>query len=54
MSQMVVHVFAVQNSVIWKANTTISPDPNQVLLMNLNTAQSISYNTQAKRGVLVG
>lgn len=48
-SQMVVHIFAVQNSVIWKANTTITDD----YLMSLNNIASVSYNTHAKRGVLV-
>ena len=49
LSYLVVHIFAVQNSVIWKANTTITGDG----LMKLNTIGSMSYNTAAKRGVLI-
>lgn len=48
-SEMVVHIFAVQNSVIWIGNTTIEDGD-----MRLNDVASISYNTDAKRGVLVG
>ncbi len=46
--QMVVHVFTVQNSVIWQGNTTINSGD-----MQWNKVASLSYNTQAKRGVLV-
>jgi hypothetical protein len=46
---MVVHIFAVQTSVIWIGNTTIDDGD-----MRYNDVASISYNTHAKRGVLVG
>lgn len=48
-SQMVIHIFTIQNSVIWKANTTVTQGE-----MMLNTVAGMSYNTHAKRGVLVG
>lgn len=48
-SEMVVHIFAVENSVIWIGNTTIDSGD-----MQWNDVSSISYNTHAKRGVLVG
>jgi hypothetical protein len=48
-SEMVVHIFAVQTSVIWIGNTTIEDGD-----MQWNDVASISYNTHAKRGVLVG
>ena len=45
---MVVHIFAVQNSVIWIGNTTINQGA-----MQWNTVETISYNTHVKRGVLI-
>jgi|LauGreDrversion4_2_1035121.scaffolds.fasta_scaffold54196_4 hypothetical protein len=47
---MVVHIFAVENTVIWIGNTTIDNEDSQ---MKLNDARLISYNTHSSKGVLV-
>ncbi len=49
---MVVHVFTILNEVVWKGSTTIISAPGQ--MMEFNTIGGLSYNTIAKRGVLVG
>lgn len=56
--KMIVHIFTVQNSVIWKSATTIfnsstSQYPRPDWSMEYNQVASISYNTKAKRGALV-
>jgi hypothetical protein len=55
---MIVHIFTVQNSVIWKSATTIfnsstSQYPRPDWSMEYNQVASISYNTKANRGALV-
>lgn len=50
---MVVHTFSILNELIWRASTTIiSQGPGY--MMEFNTVGGLSYNTIAKRGVLVG
>jgi len=50
---MVVHTFSILNELIWKGSTTIiSQGPGY--MMEFNTVGGVSYNTIAKRGVLVG
>ena len=56
--KMIVHIFTVQNSVIWKSATTIfnsstSQYPRPDWSMEYNQVASISYNTKANRGALV-
>jgi hypothetical protein len=48
-NEMVVHIFAVPNSVIWIGNTTVDDDSQ----MQINDAKLISYNTHSRRGVLI-
>jgi hypothetical protein len=56
--KMVVHIFTIQNSVIWKTATTIfnsstNQYPRSDWSMEYNQVAAISYNTKFKRGALV-